>query len=281
MHHRSATYPQKHLGPQPQHCDVFPQTNVLMVALMSVLSVFILLSLAQPAIAQTMPMPENASPKNYGDGWSCDIGYRIDGDLCAEISIPPNAYKTNRTYGAGWECVHGFRNADGGSCVEVVVPTGGFLDPSGARWNCLRGYLKVDEVCREVVVPENAYLTDNTAGPSWACNRGFQVKGDACADISVPTNAYLNDNGYGRPWTCDRGFFEKAGACEAVVIPANAYFDEASYGNGWRCDRGYAVSGDQCEAIDLPDNAHFDRSGNRWDCNRNFRKFKGLCVLIN
>ena len=65
------------------------------------------------------------------------------------------------------------------------------------------------------------------------------------------------------------------------MIPANAYFDDASYGTGWKCDRGYAASGETCEFIIVPENAHLDRSGNRWECNRNFQKSKGRCVLNN
>ena len=65
------------------------------------------------------------------------------------------------------------------------------------------------------------------------------------------------------------------------MIPANAYFDDASYGTGWKCDRGYAASGETCEFIIVPENAHLDRSGNRWECNRNFQKSKGRSVLNN
>lgn len=44
---------------------------------------------------------------------------------------------------------------------------------------------------------------------------------------------------------------------------------------------GYAVAGDSGEAIVVPANAYLDRSGIRWECDRNFRKLKGACVLSN
>ncbi|UWS77992.1 hypothetical protein N1037_11900 [Phaeobacter sp. G2] len=246
----------------------------------SILAVILLLT---PAFAQTgsQPMPENASAKSYGDGWECDIGFRLNENACVAVVVPQNAYDTNRSYGSGWECLHGFRRTDDAACVAVEVPEGGFLDPSGERWRCLRGYIKVDDTCQEIVLPANAYLADASYGSTWTCERGFEATGDLCTAIAVPANAYLNGSGYGQPWTCERGFFEQAGLCEAVAIPANAYFDDASYGPGWKCDRGYAASAKACELINVPENAHLDRSGNRWECNNNFQKSKGLCVLNN
>ncbi len=245
-----------------------------------ILAVILLLT---PAFSQTgsQPMPENASTKSYGDGWECDIGFRLNEKACVAVIVPQNAYDTNRSYGSGWECLHGFRITDETECVAVEVPEGGYLDTSGERWRCLRGYIKVDDTCQEIVLPANAYLADASYGSSWTCERGFQATGDLCTVIAIPANAYLNGSGYGRPWTCERGFFEQAGLCEAVAIPANAYFDDASYGSGWKCDRGYAASAETCEFINVPENAHLDRSGNRWECNKNFQKSKGLCVLNN
>jgi len=101
------------------------------------------------------------------------------------------------------------------ACVAIEVPEGGFLDPLGERWRCLRGLIKVDDTCQE------------------------------------------------------------------IVLPANAYFNDATCGTGWKCERGYKASGEACEFINVPENAHLDRSGNRWECNKNFQKSKGLCVLNN
>lgn len=238
---------------------------------------------ALPAFAQSTapPMPENASAKSYGDGWECNIGFRLNENSCVAVVVPQNAYDTNRSYGSGWECLHGFRKTDEAACVAVEVPEGGFLDPSGERWRCLRGYIKVDDTCQEIVLPANAYLTDASYGPAWTCERGFEANNDRCTAIAVPANAYLNGLGYGQPWTCERGFFAQDSLCEAVAIPANAYFDDATYGTGWKCEHGYVASGDTCELIDVPENAHLDRSGNRWECDGNFQKSKGLCVLNN
>ncbi len=241
--------------------------------------VFALLLLAIPALAQ--PMPENASAKSYGSGWDCDIGYRLNGDNCAAVVAPENAYETNRTYGLGWECHHGFRKLDQAACVAVVVPDGGFLDPSGGGWHCLRGFRITDDTCQEVVLPENAYLTDASYGSAWECDRGFERVDELCKAIVVPINGFLNGSGYGQPWTCERGYFEQEGLCTIVVVPEFAYFHDATYGVGWKCQRGYEANAKGCDVIDIPANAHLDRSGNRWECNRNFQKSRGQCVLDN
>ncbi|WP_299971654.1 hypothetical protein [uncultured Roseobacter sp.] len=248
-----------------------------------VFSIFALLLLAMPAFAQSngQLMPENSSAKSYGDGWQCNKGYRLNGDACAAVIVPENAFETNHRYGPGWECFHGFSRSNEGACAEVIVPEGGFLDPSGERWHCQRGFLKIDDICQEIVLPANAHLADTSYGSEWVCERGFRADGDACIAIAVPLNAYLNTSSYGQPWTCERGYFEQDDLCAAVVVPEHAYFDDATYGQGWKCERGYAASDDRCIAIEVPANAHLDRSGNRWACNKNFQKSKGLCVLEN
>lgn len=244
-------------------------------------SVCALFFVVAPAVAQSTapPMPENASAKRYGEGWECNSGFRLNEDACDAVIVPENAYETNRTYGPGWACLHGYRVLDNIACVEVIVPDGGFLGPSGERWHCSRGYLKVDDICQEIALPPNAYLSDASYQSGWECERGFEVSGETCAAIVVPQNAFLNPANYGQPWTCERGFFEENGQCAAVVIPMHAYFDDATYGRGWRCERGYAATNRACEAIDIPANAHLNRSGNRWECDRNFQNSKGQCVL--
>lgn len=238
-------------------------------------------SLAFPVFAQdgTAPMPANAQSKTYGEGWDCDRGYRRADDECLAVIVPANAFATNRTYGAGWECSHGFREVDDATCLEVVVPQGGYLDSSGKSWSCLRGHRKVGDLCEEVIVPANAYLSDETYGSSWLCDRGYETNGEACTAIAVPENAFLNGLRYGQPWTCERGFIETDDMCESVAVPHNAFLDDVGYGPGWSCDRGFAASDDGCTAIDLPDNAHLDRSGNRWECHSNFRRSQGRCLL--
>lgn len=242
-----------------------------------------LLVFAAPVFSQssTSSIPENAHAKSYSDGWECNLSYRPAGDTCVKIVVPQNAYPTNKPYGTGWECVHGFIEVEGTSCDKVFVPEGGYLDPSGKRWNCLRGFRKIDDICQKIELPDNSYLTNNSSGPAWRCNRGYEAKGEKCIAIDVPKHAYLNGSSYGRPWTCERGFFEQDGSCKAVFVPENAYFDDASYGIGWKCERGFAVSGDRCILIEIPENAHLDRSGNRWECDRYFQRTRGRCVLNN
>lgn len=271
----------KHRDPHAIAACAPAQTPTVMALFIG--SILAVMFFVLPAFGQTasQPMPENASAKSYGDGWECNIGFRLNENDCVAVVVPQNAYDTNRSYGSGWECLHGFRRTDEAACVAVEVPEGGFLDPSGERWRCLRGYLKIDDTCQEIVLPANAYLADASDGSTWTCERGFEATGDQCIAIAVPANAYLNGSGYGQPWTCERGYFAQAGLCEAVAIPANAYFDDASYGSGWKCDRGYAASAETCEFINVPESAHLDRSGNRWECNKNFQKSKGLCVLKN
>ena len=160
-----------------------------------------LIATTTPSIAQSQAsqMPANAQAKSYGDGWECVRGFRRDGDACLAIIVPENAYATNRTYGSGWACLHGFQEVDGATCREVVVPDGGYLDPSGKSWSCLRGYMEVDDNCLKIVLPPNAYLASNSYGSAWLCDRGFEVDGDTCAPIAVPENAFLNGSGYGLP----------------------------------------------------------------------------------
>ena len=59
-------------------------------------SIIAVLLLALPAFAQTaaQPMPENASAKSYGDGWECNIGFRLNENACVAVIVPQNAYDT-------------------------------------------------------------------------------------------------------------------------------------------------------------------------------------------
>lgn len=209
--------------PQSVAAQIPAQTPTVMALFIG--SIIAVLLFALPVFAQTasQPMPENASAKSYGDGWECNIGFRLNESTCVAAIVPQNAYDTNRTYGSGWECLHGFRRTDETACVAVEVPEGGYLDPSGERWRCLRGFIKVDDTCKEIVLPANAYLANASYGSAWTCERGFEETGDLCTVIAVSANAYLNGSGYAPPWTCERGFFERDGLCAAVVIPANAY----------------------------------------------------------
>ena len=236
---------------------------------------------AFPVLAQdgTGTMPENAQPRSYGDGWVCDLGYRVEGVECLALDIPEHAYPTGRSYGTGWECDRGYEEANGISCNPIPVPANAFLRSSGYDWQCERGYRQERDACVPIVLPEHAYLTQDTSGTGWTCDRGYSAVAGTCIPIAVPTNAYLTNADYGAAWACERGFVKIDDRCDAVVLPANAFLDPASYGPGWSCDRGYEPLSGACVAIDLPENAYLDRSGNRWSCDRGFRFSDGMCVL--
>lgn len=238
-------------------------------------------SVAFPAFAQdgTGPMPENAQPRSYGSGWVCDFGYRVEGAECLALDIPEHAYPTGRSYGTGWECDRGYEEVDGTSCNPIPVPANAFLRSFGYDWKCERGYRQEHETCVQIVLPEYAYLTEDSLGTGWTCDRGYAAFAGTCIPIVVPTNAYLTNANYGAAWACERGFVKINDRCDSIVLPVNAFLDPASYGPGWRCERGYEPLSGACVAIDLPENAYLDRPGNRWSCNRGFRLSDEMCIL--
>ena len=241
----------------------------------------VIASMAFPVIAQdgTGPMSPNAQSRGYGGGWDCDLGYRVEGTECLALDIPENAYATGRSYGSGWACRRGFEEIGGTACQPIPVPENAFLRSSGYDWQCDRGYRQDRESCILIVLPDNAYLTDDTSGSGWSCERGFTAGSSNCVPIEVPVNGYLTNADYGDEWACERGFFEIDGRCDPVALPTNAFLDPASYGPGWRCERGFEPVNNACAQIDLPANAHLDRSGNTWRCDRGFQLADGVCVL--
>lgn len=272
---RSASEKQSHLQEKPTR---HPRARLFqrMAALAGVIAF-----VAFPLLAQdgTGPTPENAQTRNYGGGWDCQLGYRVDGEGCVAIDVPENAYATGRSYGLGWACRRGYEEVGGVSCEAIPVPENAFLRSSGFDWECDRGYRQDRETCVPIVLPEGAYLTGDPSGSGWACDRGFTARDGACVPIAVPANGYLANSDYGAEWACERGFVEFGGRCDPVPLPANAYLDQESYGPGWRCERGFEAVDGTCVAIDLPANAHLDRSGNRWRCDRSFQLSDGECVL--
>src|SRR6056297_1269276 len=159
-------------------------------------------SVAIPAFAQdgTGPMPENAQPRSYGSGWVCDFGYRVEGAECLALDIPEHAYPTGRSYGTGWECDRGYEEVDGTSCNPILVPANAFLRSFGYDWKCERGYRQEHETCVQIVLPEYAYLTEDSLGTGWTCDRGYAAFTGTCIPIVVPTNAYLTNANYGAAW---------------------------------------------------------------------------------
>lgn len=224
-------------------------------------------------------LPENAQKSAYGDRWECDPGYQSKDGGCVPVVVPENAYATGSSYGKAWECKRGFKEVDRSACIQFVIPEGAFLDASGARWKCARGYRKVRERCEEIVLPENAYLTENNSGSDWACERRYQKTSDSCELIEVPENAFLTNSDFGAGWECERGFLRVREACSKVQVPENGFLDKSGYGLGWSCERGYREADGKCVGIELPENAHLDRSGNRWECDRNFEREQDACVL--
>ncbi|PRY84368.1 hypothetical protein [Donghicola tyrosinivorans] len=241
----------------------------------------IIASVAFPVFAQdgTGPMPDNAEARNYGGGWDCDLGFRVEGAECMALDIPDNAYATGRTYGSGWACRRGYEEISGASCEAIPIPENAYLRSTGHDWQCDRGYRQDRETCVPIVLPEHGYLTEDTSGSEWVCDRGFTPSASACIPIAVLENGYLTNSDYGAEWACERGVFEIDGRCDPVALPANAFLDQESYGPGWRCERRFEAVDNACVAIDLPANAHLDRSGNRWRCDRSFQLSDGACVL--
>jgi hypothetical protein len=124
------------------------------------------------ANAAEAEVPENATAKSYGSGWTCDPGYRKSDEVCLAVAVPEDAYATGGSHGRGWDCRHGFREDDG-RCLPVQVPANAYLDASGTGWNCNRGFSESDGGCAAILVPDNGYLVGAAYGPGWKCERGL------------------------------------------------------------------------------------------------------------
>ena len=124
-------------------------------------------------------LPANASAKSYGDGWTCDRGYRAERGACQPIEVPANALATQTSYGRGWECRRGFREVNG--------------------------------ACNAIEVPANGYLNAAEIGPGWKCERGFRATGDACIAIALPENAHIDYSG--NDWECDHPYSKLPDGC--------------------------------------------------------------------
>lgn len=130
-------------------------------------------------------------------------------------------------------------------------------------------------------IPENARA--KSYGGGWECNRGYRETKGACAAVKVPANAYATDTSYGRGWDCDWGYKEitrRAGRCVAVKPPTNAYVHAS--GDRWECNRGYRKAGESCVAVDVPANGYLaDTSyGTGWKCERKYRAVGDRCVAV-
>ena len=56
-----------------------------------------------------MAVPDNATARRYGGGWSCNHGYRQIGTTCAAIVVPVNGHLSG--FGNDFECDRLYRKA--------------------------------------------------------------------------------------------------------------------------------------------------------------------------
>ena len=229
----------------------------------------------------TGPMPENAHKAPFGSRWECNLGFRLNQGACEVVTVPENAYSTNKSYGKGWKCRRGYAELARERCSEIPVPKNAFLSTSGSTWLCYRGFRRERNSCQEIVIPENAFLSERSYGTGWECERGFRETPRGCEPVLVPKNAYLAEGKSGPGWECARGFRATASACIKIVIPANGYFSDQAYGPGWKCERGFAAEDKECRPLQLPINAHLDHSGNNWECDDPYQRRNEECVLVN
>ena len=120
---------------------ILNNSQTVMWLLTGAICVLLLTALSTHAQSAKLPVPENASSKSYGDGWECNIGYRLNGETCLSVVVPENAFETKRRYGSGWECLHGFRQSDESECTAVIVTVGEYWCPSRQRWHLSRGFI--------------------------------------------------------------------------------------------------------------------------------------------
>ena len=179
----------------------------------AVLSLLLASSIAHSEELTTDSIPENASSALFGNSWRCNRGYQRVEESCQKITVPDNAYPTNRTHGDSWLCKRGFR--------------------------------KTNDTCTEIVLPEHAYL-NSPKGDDWECHRRYRKSEEGCVLIKVPANAYLTNSAYGAGWKCERGFKPAKQGCEQVLVPEHAHIDRS--GDDWRCDPPFRKRGQSCFA---------------------------------
>jgi hypothetical protein len=47
-------------------------------------------------------IPEHASAKSYGSGWTCNRGFKEVKGACVAVNVPANAHLTTTSHGRGW-----------------------------------------------------------------------------------------------------------------------------------------------------------------------------------
>ena len=186
----------------------------------SIFHLFVLLAAvfsASEAVAQEIP--PNASLNAFGEGWVCNVGFRVDstGTKCIAVVVPENA--TLDYTGRDWTCARGFKeNAAGTGCIAVNVPANATVDYTGRDWTCLRGFREnaAGTECVAIDVPANAEI--DYTGRDWTCLRGFRkdVVGTGCIAVVIPENATLDYTGH--DWACRFGFKKSGGGCIAMTL---------------------------------------------------------------
>lgn len=73
--------------------------------------------------------------------------------LSSALAAAQKVSVDRRTYGVDWECSQRKQTGVGDACATIIVPEGGRLSPSGEGWQCLEGYIRVDDICLEVIAP--------------------------------------------------------------------------------------------------------------------------------
>ena len=71
--------------------------------------------------------------------------------------------------------------------------------------------------------------------------------------VDLPANAYASTARYGRAWECLRGYSQVEQACIAMAIPANAYLN--AYGDRWECERTFKRA-DNCSSTNSSTSLH-------------------------
>ena len=156
--------------------------------IMSLVALLAVLPAAAFAQLAAVGVPENATARTYGGGWTCNRGFRKDDGACQAIRVPANAFPTDATYGSGWQCRRGFRNADN-NCVAIEIPKNAYLNAFGDSWQCERGFEETGATCVLIKVPENGYLSTSLHASGWRCNRGYRADNEQCVAITVESYA--------------------------------------------------------------------------------------------
>ena len=181
----------------------------------------ILLFLACNVFSQNIP--KNATYNQFTvQGWSCNSGYKKNGDVCNKVKVPKNA-RINDLSVDGWSCNSGYIKYFN-QCNKVKVPKNARInDLSVDGWSCNSGYIKYDNQCNKVKVPKNARINDFSVD-GWSCNSGYIKYDNQCNKVKVPKNARINDYAV-QGWSCNNGYHAVDNTC--VLMTADELAKEA------------------------------------------------------